>query len=357
MNKIVRILPGIFLSLLSLSSCDGLFTEDCIYKGYLHARNGFHHPSDMGTPEQAEMNLMVFPLTGNGVAEYDNLSIPFNGSGDAYGTLHIGSYEFLACNKDVNILEDAGSAATVRLRVPTEQGKITAEQGYAYSSSVTGTVMTDDTLHVTCESKLMVQRIVFNITVTNTGILEYTGITAELDGVTTSRYVRTREKGSGFATLAFHQAALERMNPERDVWTLPGWNFSTRQGEIRTLLGQYRALGEAGLWNNLRYFLQAVVPEAERLGIRLAIHPDDPPLPVFGLPRVVSTLEDLLRLTGAVDLPSNGVTLCTGSLGSSRANDVVKIADRLCAEGKNSLCPRAECPLGGGGGLLVRADI
>ena len=85
---------------------------------------------------------MVFPLTGNGVAEYDNLSIPFNGSGDAYGTLHIGSYEFLACNKDVNILEDAGSAATVRLRVPTEQGKITAEQGYAYSSSVTGTVMT-----------------------------------------------------------------------------------------------------------------------------------------------------------------------------------------------------------------------
>lgn len=103
MNKIVRILPGIFLSLLSLSSCDGLFTEDCIYKGYLHARNGFHHPSDMGTPEQAEMNLMVFPLTGNGVAEYDNLSIPFNGSGDAYGTLHIGSYEFLACNKDVNI--------------------------------------------------------------------------------------------------------------------------------------------------------------------------------------------------------------------------------------------------------------
>ena len=77
-----------------------------------------------------------------------------------------------------------------------------------------------------------------------------------------------------------------------------------------------------------------MAPEAERLGIRLAIHPDDPPLPVFGLPRVVSTLEDLLRLTGAVDLPSNGVTLCTGSLGSSRANDVVKIADRLCAEGK-----------------------
>ena len=76
----------------------------------------------------------------------------------------------------------------------------------------------------------------------------------------------------GSATLAFHQAALERMNPERDVWTLPGWNFSTRQGEIRTLLGQYRALGKAGLWNNLRYFLQAVAPEAERLGIRCLLY-------------------------------------------------------------------------------------
>ena len=160
----------------------------------------------------------------------------------------------------------------------------------------------------------------------------------------------------GSATLAFHQAALERMNPERDVWTLPGWNFSTRQGEIRTLLGQYRALGEAGLWNNLCYFLQAVAPEAERLGIRLAIHPDDPPLPVFGLPRVVSTLEDLLRLTGAVDLPSNGVTLCTGSLGSSRANDVVKIADRLCAEGKIPLSTGG-ISAGRGRRTSVRADI
>ena len=158
-------------------------------------------PAVVFVREPVEISIVAWVY--NGVAEYDNLSIPFNGSGDAYGTLHIGSYEFLACNKDVNILEDAGSAATVRLRVPTEQGKITAEQGYAYSSSVTGTVMTDDTLHVTCESKLMVQRIVFNITVTNTGILEYTGITAELDGVTTSRYVRTREKGSGFATLPF----------------------------------------------------------------------------------------------------------------------------------------------------------
>mgnify|MGYP000579801935 CR=1 FL=1 len=159
----------------------------------------------------------------------------------------------------------------------------------------------------------------------------------------------------GSATLAFHQAALERMNGAGclDAARLELFH---RQGKVRTLLGQYRALGEAGLWNNLRYFLQAVVPEAERLGIRLAIHPDDPPLPVFGLPRVVSTLEDLLRLTGAVDLPSNGVTLCTGSLGSSRANDVVKIADRLCAEGKFPLSTGG-MSAGRGRRTSVRADI
>ena len=206
MNKIVRILPGIFLSLLSLSSCDGLFTEDCIYKGYLHARNGFHHPSDMGTPEQAEMNLMVFPLTGNGVAEYDNLSIPFNGSGDAYGTLHIGSYEFLACNKDVNILEDAGSAATVRLRVPTEQGKITAEQGYAYSSSVTGTVMTDDTLHVTAPMRQYVRRLDIELTATEGDYSRVQSATATLSGVASAADMATGDRSvAAQVTNAFRQ--------------------------------------------------------------------------------------------------------------------------------------------------------
>ena len=206
MNKIVRILPGIFLSLLSLSSCDGLFTEDCIYKGYLHARNGFRPPSDMGTPEQAEMNLMVFPLTGNGVAEYDNLSIPFNGSGDAYGTLHIGSYEFLACNKDVNILEDAGSAATVRLRVPTEQGKITAEQGYAYSSSVTGTVMTDDTLHVTAPMRQYVRRLDIELTATEGDYSRVQSATATLSGVASAADMATGDRSvAAQVTNAFRQ--------------------------------------------------------------------------------------------------------------------------------------------------------
>lgn len=135
----------------------------------------------------------------------------------------------------------------------------------------------------------------------------------------------------GSTTLAFRQKQLAVMNPAIHDLNLPGWNFSTKDNEVQELLERYRQLGREGMWKNLRYFLQAVVPEAQRLGIRLAIHPDDPPLPVFGLPRIVSTLEDLLRICQIVDLPANGVTLCTGSLGSRPQNDVCAIAQELCA--------------------------
>lgn len=193
-----------FLTALLLSGCEGLFTEDCIYKGYVHARNEFHHPSDMDTPEQSEMNLLVYPLTGAGVVEYENLSVPFDAQGNAYETLHIGEYGFLAYNKDVNVLDLGTGMDDACLRVPTDKGIITAEQDYVYSSCVSGTVMTDDTLHITCPSQLMVQKVVFNVTVTGApDILEYTGITAELDGVSASRYIRSRRKGSDFATLPF----------------------------------------------------------------------------------------------------------------------------------------------------------
>lgn len=138
----------------------------------------------------------------------------------------------------------------------------------------------------------------------------------------------------GSHTVAYRQAELDALDPTRAQLKLPGWNFSAGRDELGGLLEQYRALGREGMWKNLTYFLRAVVPEAERLGVRLAVHPDDPPLPVFGLPRIVSSLEDLLRLTAVVDSPANGVTLCAGSLGSGRHNDVLAITDRLAAEGK-----------------------
>jgi mannonate dehydratase len=80
---------------------------------------------------------------------------------------------------------------------------------------------------------------------------------------------------------------------------------------------------------NLKRFLEAVVPTAQEVGVSLCIHPDDPPRPLFGLPRVVSTEADIAVVLGMVDLPANGLTLCSGSLGAHPANDVPAIARRF----------------------------
>lgn len=138
----------------------------------------------------------------------------------------------------------------------------------------------------------------------------------------------------GSTTVAFYEDSLQKIDPAKGELRLPGWNFSTQREEVRRLLREYEALGTAGMWRNLIYFLEAVVPQARRVGIRLAIHPDDPPLPVFGLPRIVSTLEDLIRLTSIVNDSANGITLCTGSLGSGREKSVEEIALRFSREGK-----------------------
>lgn len=78
---------------------------------------------------------------------------------------------------------------------------------------------------------------------------------------------------------------------------------------------------------NLAYFLKAVIPEAEKLGMRMAIHPDDPPFPVFGVPRIVSNYEEIDFLLNCCPSPSNGLTFCAGSLGASADNNLVKIVE------------------------------
>lgn len=91
----------------------------------------------------------------------------------------------------------------------------------------------------------------------------------------------------------------------------------------------YTELGAEGLRGRLIAFLKAIIPTAERLGIQMAIHPDDPCFPIFGLPRVASTEADLRAIVEAIPSPSNGITFCTGSLGSNAANDLVGIVKRL----------------------------
>lgn len=103
-------------------------------------------------------------------------------------------------------------------------------------------------------------------------------------------------------------------------WSLEG---------LRTQLGHYAGVDAARLRRHLVDFLAEVVPTAERLGIRLCCHPDDPPFPLLGLPRVMSTEADYAAVLAAIDSPANGVTLCTGSLGARPDNDLPGMVERL----------------------------
>lgn len=95
---------------------------------------------------------------------------------------------------------------------------------------------------------------------------------------------------------------------------------------LRKLLERYKGIGPAELRANLKRFLEAVIPAAQEAGVNMCIHPDDPPRPLFGLPRIVSTGEDLQTILEMVDLPANGITFCSGSLGAHPTNDLPQIA-------------------------------
>ncbi|SDJ03275.1 mannonate dehydratase [Billgrantia gudaonensis] len=110
---------------------------------------------------------------------------------------------------------------------------------------------------------------------------------------------------------------------------LPGAEEHYTLAQFRQALAAYDGIDAARLRENLRYFLAAVVPVAEAEGIRLAIHPDDPPRPLLGLPRVVSTPGDAQWLLDAVPSPANGLTLCTGSYGVRADIDLAAMARRF----------------------------
>ena len=103
---------------------------------------------------------------------------------------------------------------------------------------------------------------------------------------------------------------------------------------MRELIAAYGELGEEGLWKNLEKFLKKVIPVAEECGVVMAIHPDDPPYPIFGLPRIITCEENLDRFLALVDSPANSLCLCTGSLGCAASNDVVKMIRKYSAMGR-----------------------
>jgi len=106
---------------------------------------------------------------------------------------------------------------------------------------------------------------------------------------------------------------------------MPGSKEAIPLSYFRSTLEEVSKIEKSVLRENLLYFLKAVVPEAEKLGVKMALHPDDPPFPVFGIPRIASTYEDLKYILDSFPSPSNGLTFCSGSLGAVTSNDLIKI--------------------------------
>lgn len=110
---------------------------------------------------------------------------------------------------------------------------------------------------------------------------------------------------------------------------LPGSEEGYTFEEFQAMLDSYRNIDAKQLKTHLYQFLKEIIPVAEEAGVRMAIHPDDPPFSLFGLPRVVSTVEDINELLKAVDSPVNGITFCTGSFGARPDNDLPGMVKRL----------------------------
>ena len=136
----------------------------------------------------------------------------------------------------------------------------------------------------------------------------------------------------GSTCLIYDEATVAKMDPALGELELPGWDTSYGEGGLGALLDQYKDIDEEKLWANLEYFIKGIMPTAEEEEVKMAIHPDDPPWGIFGLPRIITNFENLDRFLNLYDSHYNGVTLCTGSLGCTKTNDVVKMIKHFGGE-------------------------
>jgi mannonate dehydratase len=135
-----------------------------------------------------------------------------------------------------------------------------------------------------------------------------------------------KQAGTYYETM--DEASIHRLT-RNIIAGLPGSEESFTLEQFQQALDAYQTVGDKELRENLYYFLSEIIPVAEQSGVRMAIHPDDPPRPILGLPRVVSTEADLVQLLNVVDSPSNGFTMCTGSYGARADNDLPGMVSRL----------------------------
>mgnify|MGYP002517464581 FL=1 len=139
-----------------------------------------------------------------------------------------------------------------------------------------------------------------------------------------------RKRADGSTVLAYTQEAVDALEPEKmfasiagdsNGSVMPGWE-PERMERVKELFALYRDVDDEKLFANLKYFLEKIMPVCDRYDIHMAIHPDDPAWSVFGLPRIITNKENILRMMRMVDNPHNGVTFCSGSYGTNRDNDL-----------------------------------
>lgn len=131
---------------------------------------------------------------------------------------------------------------------------------------------------------------------------------------------------NGAVCLAYKEADFQKLD-KHDL-RLPGWDESYTPEELGGLLKEYENISHEQLFENLVYFLNGIMPACDETGINMAIHPDDPPWDIFGLPRIVTGAESYEKMINAVPNVHNGFTFCTGSLGAGRFNDLPKMAEK-----------------------------
>jgi len=145
---------------------------------------------------------------------------------------------------------------------------------------------------------------------------------------TRTELARVRPDGS--TVLAYNQEAVDAIDPDKifesftddlNGTVMPGWE-PERMAKVKELFEMYKDIDEERLFENLKYFLEKIMPVCDEYDINMAIHPDDPAWSVFGLPRIINSKANIHRVMKMVDNPHNGVTFCTGSYGSSLKNDL-----------------------------------
>ena len=142
----------------------------------------------------------------------------------------------------------------------------------------------------------------------------------------------------GSTALFYEKAKVDGLDPMELIRTVtgasdltfPGWE-PEKMAQITELFEAYKQVDEEQLWANLEIFLKEILPVAEACGIKMAIHPDDPPWSIFGLPRIITNEKSYEKLIEISDSPSNGFTMCTGSMGANPENDMVQIAKKYAS--------------------------